>query len=83
MRKIPLLFLVLTLAACGVEKPLIKPKDIPAYEAKKQQRIDQYEQEQRELEEEVKQRELEEQAAPQPAAAQAQPPITTPTESAQ
>lgn len=44
MRSILFSLLALVVTACGVQRPLIAPKDIPAYEEKqrkKQERIDQ------------------------------------------
>jgi predicted small lipoprotein YifL len=67
-----LLIPVLVLSACGVRRPLIAPKDIPAFEEKlrkKQQERDQFLREQ----EELRQHQLElEQQRPQ----QTPPPIT-------
>lgn len=40
MRRLAFILLALSVAACGVERPLIKPKDIPAYEAAKQRKRD-------------------------------------------
>ena len=50
MRNVPLILLALTVTACGVQRPLIRPKDIPAYEEQQRKKREQIEQEQRELE---------------------------------
>lgn len=49
MRRILWMCLGLTVAACGVQRPLMKPKDIPAYEQKQREKREKIEQEQREL----------------------------------
>ena len=49
MRIFLLTFLALTVTACGVQRPLIRPKDIPAYEKQQREKREQVEQEQREL----------------------------------
>ena len=33
---------VLMLASCGVRRPLVRPADVPAYEAKRQKKLQQY-----------------------------------------
>jgi predicted small lipoprotein YifL len=50
MRSLILLSLVVSLAACGVQRPLMRPKDIPAYEEQQRKKREQIEQEKRELE---------------------------------
>lgn len=50
MRQIILLSLALLLAACGVQRPLIRPKDIPAYEEQQRQKRQEILDEQKELE---------------------------------
>ena len=40
------------LAGCGVQRPLMKPKDIPAFEEQLHKKREKLEQEQRELEQE-------------------------------
>ena len=42
------LFPCLVLAACGVQRPLIAPKDIPAYQEQRQKKRDRIEQEKQE-----------------------------------
>ncbi len=52
--------LTLSLASCGVQRPLIKPSEIPAYEKSQREKREKYEQEQRELEQQVREREAQE-----------------------
>lgn len=51
MRLITLIFLSLSVASCGVKRPLIRPKDIPAYEEQQRKKRESLEQDKRELEE--------------------------------
>lgn len=44
---ISLALALLMLAACGIKRPLIPPKDIPAYEAKRAKKMQQFEKDQR------------------------------------
>lgn len=46
----PLALLALTLTACGVQRPLMRPKEIPAYEEQQRKKREAMEQETRELE---------------------------------
>jgi hypothetical protein len=55
---IPLAFIV---ASCGVQRPLIKPKDIPAFEEEQRKKREKIEQEMQEQQQELLQRQ---QAAP-------------------
>ena len=48
MRTTLFIFLLTTLTACGVQRPLIKPKDIPAFEEEQRKKREKIEQEQRE-----------------------------------
>lgn len=50
MRIATLIFLALIVASCGVKRPLIKPKDIPAYEEQQRKKREALEQDKRELE---------------------------------
>jgi hypothetical protein len=50
MRSVLLLSLALIVASCGVQRPLMRPKDIPAYEEQQRKKREKIEQEQRELE---------------------------------
>lgn len=50
MRALLLTLLALIVASCGVQRPLIRPKDIPAYEEQQRKKREQIEQEQRDLE---------------------------------
>jgi hypothetical protein len=45
-----LIVLALTVASCGVQRPLMRPKDIPAYEEQQRKKREEIEQEQRQLE---------------------------------
>ena len=47
MSRMLLLSLALMLAACGVQRPLMKPKDIPAYREEQRQKREKLDQEQR------------------------------------
>jgi hypothetical protein len=49
MRRPCLILLALSLAACGVQRPLMKPADIPAYEAAKQRKRDKMAQDEQQL----------------------------------
>ena len=49
MRTSALIFLALIVASCGVKRPLIKPKDIPAYEEQQRKKRESLEQDKREL----------------------------------
>lgn len=49
MRTATLILLVLIVASCGVKRPLIRPKDIPAYEEQKRQKREKLEQDEIEL----------------------------------
>ena len=50
MRVILLSILALVVTSCGVQRPLIRPKDIPAYEEQQRKKRERIEQEKRELE---------------------------------
>jgi hypothetical protein len=50
MRALVLIPLAVMLAACGVQRPLMRPKDIPAYEETQRKKREAIEQELRELE---------------------------------
>ncbi len=50
MRIILLTMLALIVAGCGVQRPLIRPSEIPAYEKQQREKRDRIEQEKRELE---------------------------------
>lgn len=45
-----LLSILIALSACGIKRPLVKPSEIPAYEQKRQQKLEEREQEMREFE---------------------------------
>ena len=47
-RLLTLAILVLTLASCGVQRPLIRPSEIPAFEEKQRKKHERIEQEKRE-----------------------------------
>ena len=49
MSRFACILLALSVAACGVERPLIKPADIPKYEAARQRKRDQAAQDEIEL----------------------------------
>ena len=49
MRRLCLMLFALSLTACGVERPLVKPADIPAYDAARQRRIDKAKEDQLEM----------------------------------
>jgi predicted small lipoprotein YifL len=49
MRSFVLLSLALVLAACGVQRPLMRPKDIPAYEEQQRKKRQEIIDEQKEL----------------------------------
>lgn len=49
MRSFILLSLALVLAACGVQRPLMRPKDIPAYEEQQRKKRQEIIDEQKEL----------------------------------
>ena len=49
MRGFFLTLLALTVASCGVQRPLMRPKDIPAFEEKQRLKREKIEQEQRDL----------------------------------
>jgi len=49
MRGFFLTLLAFTVASCGVQRPLMRPKDIPAFEEKQRLKREQIEQEQRDL----------------------------------
>lgn len=49
MRSFVLLSLALGLAACGVQRPLMRPKDIPAYEEQQRKKRQEIIDEQKEL----------------------------------
>ena len=51
MRSVSLILLSLMVASCGVKRPLIRPKDIPAYEEQQRKKRESLEQDKRELEE--------------------------------
>lgn len=51
MRSVSLILLALVVASCGVKRPLIRPKDIPAYEEQQRKKRESLEQEMRALEE--------------------------------
>lgn len=40
MTRVILLSLVLLTAACGIQRPLVRPADIPEYERKRQEKIE-------------------------------------------
>lgn len=48
MRHLTLMLIALTVAACGVQRPLLRPKDIPAYEEQQRKKREKIEQEMRE-----------------------------------
>ncbi len=48
MRRLALIWLCVGLTACGVQRPLIKPMDVPAYEAARQAKRDKIAREQQE-----------------------------------
>ncbi len=50
MRVIACIALALIVASCGVQRPLMRPKEIPAFEEKQRKKRETIEQEQRELE---------------------------------
>lgn len=50
MRTVTLIFLAVVVASCGVKRPLIKPKDIPAYEEQQRKKREALEQDKRDLE---------------------------------
>jgi len=54
------------LCACGVQRPLIKPKDIPAYEEQQRKKRENIEKEQREHELELLKRQQPKPAESQP-----------------
>lgn len=45
-----LLSILIALSACGIKRPLVKPSEIPAYEQKRQQKLEEREQEMRDFE---------------------------------
>lgn len=47
IRVLALSLLALSLAGCGVQRPLIRPSEIPAYEQKQREKREKIEQEQR------------------------------------
>jgi predicted small lipoprotein YifL len=49
MRNALLCILAFTVAGCGVQRPLMRPKDIPAYEEQQRKKLERIEQEQREF----------------------------------
>ncbi len=50
--RVPLLLMTtLLLSSCGIQRPLIPPRDIPAYEAERQKRRDQLERDMQNYEE--------------------------------
>lgn len=50
MRGFLFILLAFTVTACGVQRPLMRPKDIPAYEEQQRKKRENIEQEMRELE---------------------------------
>lgn len=50
MRSVSLILLALLVASCGVKRPLVRPKDIPAYEEQQRKKRESLEQDKRELE---------------------------------
>ena len=49
MRTSALIFLALTVHSCGAQRPLMKPRDIPAYEEQQRKKRESLEQDKREL----------------------------------
>lgn len=70
MRNVALIILALGVAGCGVQRDLIRPKDIPAYEEKQRKKREDIEKERQQLEEIDARRAAEEAATPTPAQAQ-------------
>ncbi|MDX2095284.1 MAG: hypothetical protein SFW64_05025 [Alphaproteobacteria bacterium] len=52
IRTLSLIVLALVIASCGVKRPLLRPKDIPAYEEQKRKKREELEQDQIELDRE-------------------------------
>ncbi|MFZ4540656.1 MAG: hypothetical protein ACOYNL_02450 [Rickettsiales bacterium] len=52
MRAALVTLIVLSVASCGVPRPLIRPKEVPAYEEQQRKKRERIEQEQREMEQE-------------------------------
>jgi len=50
-----LLSILIVLSACGIKRPLVKPSEIPAYEQKRQQKLEEREQEMRDFEQQQQQ----------------------------
>lgn len=50
IRQFALIALALSVASCGVQRPLLRPKDIPAYEKEQREKRERIEREQREFE---------------------------------
>lgn len=55
MRNLTLILLALTMTACGVQRPLIRPKDIPAYEEEQRKKREKIEREMEEDQEKAAQ----------------------------
>lgn len=53
IRFVCIVLLCLPLTACGVKRPLMRPKDIPAYEEQQRKKRERIEQEQREMQQEI------------------------------
>ncbi len=49
MRTLTLIMLALIVASCGVKRPLLRPKDIPAYEEQQRKKREKFEQDEIEL----------------------------------
>lgn len=52
-RTVLLVVLLVPLAACGIKRPLIAPKDIPAYEAAQKKKLERYKDEDQEAQPEL------------------------------
>ncbi|PZP85765.1 MAG: hypothetical protein DI582_04985 [Azospirillum brasilense] len=50
-----LISMLMALSACGIKRPLVKPSEIPAYEQKREEKLQQREQEMREFEQQQQQ----------------------------
>jgi hypothetical protein len=63
-----LMLALVMLTSCGIRKPLMKPKDIPAYEAKRERKKEQLEEDQQQQEN-----------SPEPSIEEQAKPLATPT----
>ena len=70
-RTLPLLLLMLIVTACGVQRPLMPPKDIPAFKEEQRKKKEKIDEERREAEQEA--------AARKAAQEKANPALTEPT----